>query len=136
MKGEEVREVLPELANKIGLTIESKARAKLGHYQDGWVPLAEVTQAKRTAQGFTPDDPLFASGQLWASIEHKLKKRYRHIDVFVGSDAPYARRQELGFASATSSTPPRPYLAPAAVESTNETLKLVKDAVHKLIGTP
>jgi hypothetical protein len=110
-------------AKDIGEGIERRARGKLGEFQDGWPrPLAPETQRRRKKDGYPPNEPLLVEGVMRASIHNTVRARAHQVDAFVGSDAPQARRQELGYGP----TPARAYLSPAAVESADDNLKKVE----------
>lgn len=87
--------------------------SQAGPFQ-AWAPLAPSTVEEKTALGYTgrisATDPLYRTGELRASITHKVEG---HTAV-VGSDDPVAEYQEFG----TARIPPRSFLGRAAfVES-------------------
>lgn len=111
-----------EVASKL---IQKRAQDSIGHYQDAvgpfpaWAPLAESTQAERSALGYTADDPLLRSGELRRSIEREV-----HPDhAVIGSKDEKAAWMEFG----TSRIPPRPFIGPAAFRSKKE--------IHEILGT-
>ena len=69
--GEEVTSFAAKEGAKI---VADDAKARIGEYQDGvgpygaWANLAPSTIDDRLSKGFTPDDPLLRSGELWNSI--------------------------------------------------------------------
>jgi phage gpG-like protein len=111
----------------IGQNIEDSAKRKFGVYQledgpfDAWAPLAESTMEDRVRKGFSPDDPLFRTGELMDSIGHKVQGD----DVVIGSDSDIMIYQELG----TETIPPRPVLAPAMYEER----KHIKASIDELL---
>lgn len=100
----------------IGKTLEDDAKRKFGVYQEAdgpyeaWEPLAESTQAQRTAQGYSPDDPLYRTGDLMHSISNTVTPH----SVTVGSTSEIMVWQEKGVDE--NNLPPRPVLGPAMFE--------------------
>lgn len=112
--------------------VKETAKAKIGHYQaevgpfPAWPELTRETQADRVRQGFTPNDPLLRSGDLRDSIESTAAP-----DGFlVGSQSEIAVYQELG----TEHIPPRPFLAPALLESTPAILSQLGAAIERTLA--
>ena len=123
------REVAVRAALEIGLdrvlaVVERTARSEFGHYQPAvgphpaWPELAESTQERRVAAGYTPNDPLLASGETRDTIE-----RERHgLEGVVGSKDEKLVFHEFG----TVHMPARPVLGPAAFRN--------KALIERLIG--
>lgn len=111
------------LLETVGKHVEDNARKMFGHYQEAsgpygaWPQLAESTQKQRAAQGYSPNDPLFRTGELMNSISHSVDKN----NVVIGSNSEIMVYQELG----TADIPPRPVLAPAMFQSR----KFIKKAI-------
>jgi hypothetical protein len=63
-----------------GALILTEIKAKFGTYQAGWPQLAEVTQEQRTKLGFSPNDPLFRSGDLRDAV----KAERTDFKLFIG----------------------------------------------------
>jgi HK97 gp10 family phage protein len=132
---EVLKQELPGAVKHVCEKVAEDARNRLGHYSQAgyptWVPLAEVTRAKRTAMGYTPDDPLLMSSELHASIEVKEEVvNDQKVRYGVGSDLDYAATQELG----RGGIPARPFLAPALMNNTDEIQKVVKEILEKAFG--
>lgn len=68
-----------------GAAIEAKAKAKFGTYQEGWPSLAESTKQERVRQGYTPDDPLFRSGELQSLVTHAVDEGGLFVGVEPGT---------------------------------------------------
>lgn len=140
-------EVATRAALETGLSrvlarIEATARSEFGHYQaavgphPAWPELAESTQERRVAAGYTPNDPLKASGEMQNSIERDQKG----LEGVVGSKDDKLVYHEFG----TSKMPARPVLGPAAFRNKAMIQKLVgaavvagligQDAVHQALG--
>lgn len=64
-----------------GLVAET--RKHFGTYGPDWPQLKAATQADRVRLGFTPNDPLFRTGALQASVHAKVSG---HDALFVGTD--------------------------------------------------
>lgn len=93
--------------------VEAAAKAEIGHYQrqntgpfSSWEELKPATKKDRLQQGFTENDPLLRTGELYASIEHTADFR----SFVVGSTSQIMVYQELG---TPTGIPPRPVLAVA-----------------------
>lgn len=113
--------------------VETRAKAKLGEYQDaappfaGWADLADATKADRERQGFPEDDPLVRTGALRDSIGHTVADGAAHV----GSNSDVAVYQELG----TDRIPPRSFLGGAMAESLGEVRGIIgREAVAALVG--
>jgi hypothetical protein len=104
---DEAHRVLGEFAT----VIKEDAQGRLGHYQDGWAPLAPATQADRERQGYAPDEPLLRSGALRDAITVREDGADFLVGIPADSDqAAIGRAQERG----TLAIPPRPFIVPAA----------------------
>jgi hypothetical protein len=107
----------------IGKYVKEKAQSKFGIYQDAvgefpaWEQLADSTQAERERLGYSPNDPLYRTGDLMASIDDNVTPN----KVQVGSANPIMVWQEEG----TPTIPPRPVLGPAMLESVEEIKKIL-----------
>jgi hypothetical protein len=117
----------------IGVTVENAAKDKIGDYQaeagpfEAWAPLTEGTQDERERKGYAPDEPLLRTGELRASITHRVEPPV----VEIGSDDPIAEYQELG----TKNIPPRSFLGGAAFEQAPKlTAELGKEMELYLAG--
>ena len=113
--------------------VETRAKAKLGEYQDAagpfaaWAQLADSTNADRERQGYAADEPLLRTGALRDSVGHAVKDSVAHV----GSDSDVAVYQELG----TKNMPPRSFLGGALAESLEEVREIVgESAVAALVG--
>lgn len=106
--------------DKAGALIEAEARKKIGLENEGWAPLAPSTIERKTAAGhvgrISATDPLFATGELRASLSHEVKDRA----VYIGTPDHVGVYQEIG----TSRIPPRPFLSAAAHEHGAQAAKL------------
>jgi hypothetical protein len=107
----------------IGKYVKEKAQSKFGIYQDAvgefpaWPELADSTQKQRAALGFSPNDPLYRTGETMESIDCNVEPN----KVQVGSADPVMLWQEEG----TPTIPPRPVLGPAMYESIEEIKKIL-----------
>ena len=129
------------VAEKAGLTtathlLRDKAKESLGEYQDAvgplpaWAELAASTQAERSLQGYTPNDPLLRSGALRDSIQAEV------TDDPIGrvyTENEHAAELEFG----TVRMPPRPFMGGAAFRHGEEAADEVGKAVAgAFAGTP
>jgi hypothetical protein len=107
--------------------VEHDAKRKFGEYQGAvgdypaWAELKESTQQERVRLGYTPNDPLYRSGDLMSSI-------YSGVDMgakvaAVGSDDPVMLYQEKG----TPTIPPRAALGPALFQNKKKIQKIASD---------
>lgn len=119
-----VRTALEGALDRVLAKIEKTAKDEFGTYQGavgphpGWPELAESTQERRVAAGYTPNDPLLASGELKESTE-----RERHgLEGVVGTKDPEMLYLEFG----TSKMPARPVFGPAAFRN--------KETIQRLVG--
>jgi hypothetical protein len=107
------RALLEAGLEEIGQVIEKTAREELGTYQPAvgpfpaWTDLADNTQQQREAAGFTPNDPLLASGEMRDTFGH----RREGLEVVIGSTDEKMIYHEFG----TTKMPPRPVFGPAAI---------------------
>lgn len=88
-----------------------EARAAIGTYTFGWVPLKPATIAKKT----TGDSPLLETGEMRGSIGHKAELTMTGAEGLVYSDDEIAIYQELG---TSRGIPPRSFLMQSLVRST------------------
>ena len=111
---------------KAAKVVETRAKAKIGEYQDqagpfvGWAELAESTKADRSRQGFPEDEPLLRTGELRDSIEHVVIDNEAHV----GSNSDIAVYQELG----TKTIPPRSFLGGAAADEIEKIIAIVGES--------
>ena len=97
------------------------AKAALGTYDFGWVPLKPETIASKVLG----DSPLLETGALMNSISWTAAGNVG----FVGSNSDIAVYQELG----TSSIPPRSFLVSAAVHQEKEIVAMAAKAVRAVL---
>ncbi len=97
--------------DKVGELAQTMAASYIGHYQEGWPPLAASTLADKAAKGFAVPAPLLRTGEMRDSIKRELDPV--ELEVVVGSSDPKALWQERG----TSRIPPRPFLGPAMLHA-------------------
>jgi hypothetical protein len=108
----------------IGKFLEDAAKRKFGVYQkddglfEGWAQLAESTQQQRVRLGYSPNDPLFRSGETMNSLSHSVSGD----SVYNGSTSILMKYFELG----TINMPPRPVLGPAMFENRDKIKKIIK----------
>lgn len=105
----QVNEAVHRQLIEIAPQIVETAQAKIGHYQDGWPPLAASTQQERERLGFTPDDPLLRTGELRDSYDAIVTAN----QITIGNTSPKADPLENGSAT----IPPRPVTLPAVYEN-------------------
>lgn len=96
--------------NATGERMEKAARDLLGEYQREetgpfapWAELSDVTKERRTAAGFSENDPGLASGAMRESIKHRVDGH----TVTIGTDDPHA----VWFEDGSTRQPPRPFLS-------------------------
>jgi phage gpG-like protein len=104
-----------ENAMKAGaLAVTADAKERIGHYQQGWEPLAPSTVDQKRRLGYAGvalsggdggDNPLLRTGDMRDSITADVTNRA----FVVGSPDPVLFYQEWG----TRTIPPRPVLEPA-----------------------
>jgi phage gpG-like protein len=100
-----------EILEMAGRRIAERARQKIGVPQAGWPPLQESTVERKQREGYArPEAPLYRSGELKDSIEYVVHSSESMVEI--GTNHKAAAVHELGSAH----TPPRPFLAPAALE--------------------
>ena len=108
--------------------LRDRAKATLGTYQadagpfEAWRKLAPSTQAERSLQGYTPDDPLLRSGALRDSIQSEV------TDDPLGrvfTDNEHAAEMEFG----TVRSPPRSFMGATAFVHGEEAAAKVGTAV-------
>lgn len=103
--------------------IEDEAKRKFGVYQEEagpyskWPELADSTKEDRARKGFSPDEPLYRTGELRDSIVHSVVGS----EAVIGSANDIMVYQELG----TATIPPRPVLGPAAFQGKTKIAKIV-----------
>lgn len=118
-----IRDGLKEAAE----IVEEEAKDRIGNYQSAagpfkaWKQLDPSTQTRRTAEGFTANDPLERTGDLKKSIEHKVGRN----EAVIGSNDEAALPNEMG----TADAPPRSFLGGALYSKTDE----VVDAIGKRV---
>ncbi len=97
--------------------VEAQAREVIGTYNYGWPELAASTQADRVAQGYPADEPLLRTGELAASISHKVEDVGPVVQGLVYSDDIVALWQEMG---TSRGIPPRSFLMGSLVRAIPE----------------
>jgi phage gpG-like protein len=105
--------------------LQDEAKRVIGTYEYGWPQLAPATQARRSAAGVEPNEPLLVTGELRDSIERDVQQ---HV-AYVGSNNEKALWHELG----TSRIPPRSFLAGAAEAKQEEIGDLIGGKFHALL---
>jgi HK97 gp10 family phage protein len=116
---------LEKVVAKLGPIVAEAAKEKIGHEQPGWPPLAASTIEEKAAAGFETPAPLLRTGAMRESITSEL---IAPLAVAVGSSDKTAVYQELG----TSRMPPRPFIAPAMLESLPAATRFIVEAAEKL----
>lgn len=120
MRINDFQQLIPKIKEAIELEVQAAllivaekiahdARAKIGHDQPGWKPLADATLEEKTRKGESTPDPLLATGELRDSIKVIVAGKH----AVIGTDDPVAVDQEGG----TDHVPPRPFLSRAAMEN-------------------
>lgn len=77
---QELRPAIDAELGDQGVAIANKCKAKFGTYGPGWPALAESTKRERVRLGYSPDDPLFRSGDLQSQVTHQVTRG----NLFVG----------------------------------------------------
>jgi hypothetical protein len=134
--------------------IQKESQSMLGYYQDGfgpfetWQPLAEATQADRSAMGFPVDEPLLRNERLRNAIEISIGP-LRHGDyegavgvasAMVGSGSHADPVRDIGVVAeamelGTRRVPPRSFLGLAAARLANRVAEyLGKETFFALVG--
>lgn len=107
--------------------IEKTARGEFGEYQPSigafpeWPELADETQRRREAAGYSPNDPLLVTGKM---REH-TKSEVHGLEGFVGSTSPLMPIHEFG----TEHIPARPVIGPALVANEDFIARVIGGAV-------
>lgn len=121
----------PELAAKLRRLSDEMAGTALEHAATaGALPVQNAAVKKAP----------FLTGTLRRSIHIETVRRSRtRADVAVGTDVPYARRQEFGFSGADSlgrhyNQPAHPYLRPALDENKGNVVREIGDALRALLA--
>jgi HK97 gp10 family phage protein len=117
----------PELEKaivKLGPIVVAAAKEMIGHEHASWPPLAASTIEDKERRGYAVPDPLLRTGDLRDSIVAIVEV----LTLAVGSEEKNARYQEQG----THKMPPRPFLAPAMLESLPAATALIVEAAEKL----
>ena len=108
--------------------VQQDAKARIGHYQDGWPALAATTVAEKRRLGYADaenDNPLLRTGEMRDSIQAEASAR----GFVVGSADPVMGYQEIG----TATIPPRPVLAPALHDTAPAIAKDLGLAIQKTL---
>jgi hypothetical protein len=107
---------LHDYLTKFTKDVVAGAKAQLGHYQGAvgpfpaWQELAETTKHIRVTLGFTPNDPLARTWDMYTATSGTLRQKGPgSYQMIVGSTSDYAWRQEMG----DGRIPARPWLGPA-----------------------
>ena len=115
------------------IAVTGEAKSIIGHYQrdnmggsEPWAELKDSTKADRLAKGYSENDPLLRSGELWESIQFEASGN----EFIVGSDDPISLYQELG----TPRIPPRPFLAPALYRNIPTIMHNIGEAIEKSLA--
>ena len=111
--------------------IEHEAKSLIGTEYPGWPALADSTVARKQAKGQTgrisSTDPLFATGELRATIGHYVDGH----TAIIGTPDEVGVYMEMG----TERVPPRPFLASAAFREGEAAANAIGEAVgHALAG--
>jgi HK97 gp10 family phage protein len=120
----------PELARKLGRLSDAAAGDALEQ-----ALTAGALLVRDDAQEKAP----YRTGTLRKSIHTETREKTRtQVTVVVGTDVPYARRQELGFSGIDSlgrkyNQPARPYLRPALDENKGAVAREVGEALRDLL---
>ena len=111
--------------------IEDEARNLIGTEYAGWPALADSTVERKAAKGQTgrisSTDPLFATGELRATISHQIVDDHTAL---IGTPDQIGVYQEFG----TNRIPPRPFLGSAAFRKGKEAAKGIGEAVQRAIA--
>ena len=113
------------------LLIEAEAKAIIGQELQQWPALADSTVAQKAARGQTgrvsSTDPLFATGELRATISHQIEGNV----AVIGTPDEVGVYQEVG----TDRIPPRPFLSTAAFRKGEAAANAIGAAVgHAIAG--
>jgi phage gpG-like protein len=108
-----------EIIEPVAVMLEKSAKDAIGTYKFGWPSLAESTLARKAA-----DTPLYETGELQRSIEHKIEGDHG----YVGTNDEKAAWQEFG----TSKIPPRPFLGGALAHDGDKIPEIVHLALRKI----
>lgn len=115
-------------AQSIGEVLDDKATKILGTYQFSdmggfapWDELSWITKLNRIDDGYTPNDPGVASGEMRSTIDFNVSGH----SVQMGSNSPHIEQFEYGVGR---KQPPRPVIGLAAHRSEHEV-----DLINKLV---
>ncbi len=112
---------LPTALKKAGDVVAQECRDAIGTYKYGWPGLGPAAVSKHG------DTPLLDTGELQASYRADLVSKNT---VEVGSDSPKAEWQENG---TSRGIPPRPVVLNAGNAKEAEVVRIIEDAVGKVI---
>jgi hypothetical protein len=119
------RETLKSMAE----LVEHDAKRKFGEYQEAvgdypaWEKLKRSTINDRIRKRFSPDDPLYRTGDLMNSIYSKVDTSGKVAAV--GSDDPIMLWQEKGVPQ--NNLPARPVLGPALFQNKKKIQKIASE---------
>jgi hypothetical protein len=95
-------------------------------------PLAAATQAEREAKGFSPDEPLFESGEL---LYDKVEQLHSGMEAAIGSPEIVQLYHEMGYTAPRSGiVPARPVFKTALDDSEEEIEALLEAACGAALG--
>lgn len=127
---ERIKSERAEALGDIGESVSQLAQSKAGFYQDAvgpfqaWAPLAESTMVERVEKGFTPNDPLFRTGELAQSYTFAVDGS---DSVSVGSPLDKAADMEFGVGGVV---PARPVVGPSMYEEKDISAARIKRATN------
>ncbi len=110
--------------------IETEAKALIGQEREAWPALADSTVAQKQAKGQTgrisSTDPLYATGELRATIGHTVNGR----TALIGTPDPVGVFQEFG----TTKIPARSFLGAAAFRKGEAAAKAIGETVQHAVA--
>lgn len=121
---------------KVGAIVQKDAKGRIGVYQEedgpfpAWSDLAPSTVADRISKGFTPNDPLYRTGDMRDSIEYSNDESR----VVIGSASKVALWQEMGTTGPNAGAggyhvPPRPFLGPALFVNASKCARIIGEEI-------
>jgi phage gpG-like protein len=80
------------------------------------------------------DPPKLVTGRLRASIDHRVDKSRRYVDVYISAGTNYAKVLEYGGKSGKATIAPRPFLRPVLKKHRVKAIKMLTRDIFKRQG--
>ncbi len=130
--GEMAAKRLKVNAEKVGRMIETDIVKSLSIGQDAIrYPSGDMVGLDPSV---SPNPPHLLTGHLRRSIDHRVEKHPKHIDIFVIAGADYARVLEYGGVSGKSKIAQRPFMRPALARNRDKAIRMLVKNVFVRTG--